>query len=162
VTINEHCLVTDVSVRIMHCFIAEGVTLCSSEVILYDLPFCRWKVLKSPIPFSKFRWLYIATCFTPFAAKRYFEKKLAKFDLIWQWMMPRQIWCKFYRLTTCKIWSTEVWFLQRAQCSLEHCKRCISYGNSVRPSVTRRYCVKTTVHSMVQFAPLDSKMCLVL
>ena len=36
-------------------------------------------------------------------------------------------------------------FLQRAQCS--HCKRCISYGNSVRPSVrpsvTRRYCVKT-------------------
>jgi len=25
------------------------------------------------------------------------------------------------------------YFLQRAQCS--HCKRCISYGNSVRPSV---------------------------
>ena len=55
-------------------------------------------------------------------------------------------------------------FLQRAQCS--HCKRCISYGNSVgpsvRPSVTRRYCVKTTARSTVQFAPLDSKMCLVL
>jgi len=33
---------------------------------------------------------------------------------------------------------------------------------SVRPSVTRRYCVKTTARSMVQFAPLDSKMCLVL
>jgi len=33
---------------------------------------------------------------------------------------------------------------------------------SVRPSVTRRYCVKTTAHSTVQFAPLDSKMCLVL
>ena len=32
---------------------------------------------------------------------------------------------------------------------------------SVRPSVTRRYCVKTT-HSTVQFALLDSKMCLVL
>jgi len=33
---------------------------------------------------------------------------------------------------------------------------------SVRPSVTRRYCVKTTARSTVQFAPLDSKMCLVL
>jgi len=45
-------------------------------------------------------------------------------------------------------------------------ERCISYGNSVRlsvhPSVTRRYCVKTTSRSTVQFAPLDSKMCLVL
>ena len=55
-------------------------------------------------------------------------------------------------------------FLQRTQCS--HCKRCISYGNSVRPSVrpsvTRRYCVKTTARSTVQFAPLDSKACLVL
>jgi len=62
--------------------------------------------------------------------------------------------------------------LQRAQCS--HCNRSISYGNSVcpsvclsvcpsvRPSVTRRYCVKTTARSAVQFAPLDSKMCLVL
>ena len=59
-------------------------------------------------------------------------------------------------------------FLQRDQCS--HCKRCISYGNSVRPSVrlsvrpsvTRRYCVKTTARSTMQFSPLDSKMCLVL
>ena len=33
---------------------------------------------------------------------------------------------------------------------------------SVRQSVTRRYCVKTTARSTVQFAPLDSKMCLVL
>ena len=33
---------------------------------------------------------------------------------------------------------------------------------SVRLSVTRWYCVKTTARSMVQFAPLDSKMCLVL
>ena len=33
---------------------------------------------------------------------------------------------------------------------------------SVRPSVTRRYCVKTAARSKVQFAPLDSKMCLVL
>ena len=32
----------------------------------------------------------------------------------------------------------------------------------VRPSVTRRYYVKTTARSTVQFAPLDSKMCLVL
>jgi len=35
--------------------------------------------------------------------------------------------------------------LQHAQCP--HCKRCISYSNSVRPSVcpsvTSRYCVKT-------------------
>jgi len=63
-------------------------------------------------------------------------------------------------------------FLQRAQCS--HCKHCISYGNSVRPSirlsvcpsvcpsVTRRYCVKTTARSTMQLSPLDSKMCLVL
>jgi len=59
-------------------------------------------------------------------------------------------------------------FLQHAQCS--HCKRCISYGIYVRlsvrlsvcPSITRRYCVKTTARSMVQFAPLDSKICLVL
>ena len=43
------------------------------------------------------------------------------------------------------------------QCS--HCKRCTSYGNSVClsvclsicPSVIRRYCVKTTVRSVVQF-----------
>jgi len=33
---------------------------------------------------------------------------------------------------------------------------------SVCPSVTRQYCVKTTARSMVQFAPLHSKMCLVL
>ena len=33
---------------------------------------------------------------------------------------------------------------------------------SVRLSVIRRYCVKTTARSTVQFAPLDSKMCLVL
>jgi len=33
---------------------------------------------------------------------------------------------------------------------------------SVCPSVTRRYYVKTTARSTVQFAPLDSKMCLVL
>jgi len=33
---------------------------------------------------------------------------------------------------------------------------------TVRLSVTRRYCVKTTARSTVQFAPLDSKMCLVL
>jgi len=53
-------------------------------------------------------------------------------------------------------------FLQRAQCS--HCKRCISYSNSVclsvrlsaclsvRLSGTRRYCVKTAARSKVQFA----------
>jgi len=33
---------------------------------------------------------------------------------------------------------------------------------SVCLSVTRRYCVKTTARSTVQFAQLDSKMCLVL
>jgi len=33
---------------------------------------------------------------------------------------------------------------------------------SVLPSVTRWYCVKTTARSTVQFAPLDSEMCLVL
>jgi len=33
---------------------------------------------------------------------------------------------------------------------------------SVRLSVTHRYCVKTTARSTVQFALLNSKMCLVL
>jgi len=33
---------------------------------------------------------------------------------------------------------------------------------SVRLSVTRRYCVKTTARSTMQFAPLDNKMCLIL
>ena len=33
---------------------------------------------------------------------------------------------------------------------------------SVCPSVTCRYCVKTTARSTVQFAPMESKMCLVL
>ena len=33
---------------------------------------------------------------------------------------------------------------------------------SVRPSITRRYCVKTMACSTVQFALSDSKMCLVL
>ena len=33
---------------------------------------------------------------------------------------------------------------------------------SIRPSFTRQYCVKATARSTVQFAPLDSKMCLVL
>ena len=37
-----------------------------------------------------------------------------------------------------------------------------SVGPSVRLSVTRRYCVKTTARSTVRFAPLDSKMYLVL
>jgi len=32
---------------------------------------------------------------------------------------------------------------------------------SVCVSVTRRYCVKTTARSTMQFPPLDSKMCLV-
>jgi len=38
----------------------------------------------------------------------------------------------------------------------------LSVRPSVRPSVTRRYRDKTTARSTVQFAPLDSKMCLVL
>ena len=48
----------------------------------------------------------------------------------------------------------QLYFYSAPQCS--HCKRCTSYGNSVclsiRPSVTHRYCVKTTVRSTVQFA----------
>jgi len=39
---------------------------------------------------------------------------------------------------------------------------CLSVRLSVCLSVTRRYCVKTTARSTVQFAPLDSTMCLVL
>ena len=38
----------------------------------------------------------------------------------------------------------------------------LSVRPSVCPSITRRYCVKTAARSTVQFAPLDSKMCLVL
>ena len=54
-------------------------------------------------------------------------------------------------------------FYSAPQCS--HCKRCTiaiaipSVCPSVRPSVTRRYCVKTTARSTVQFALSDSKMC---
>ena len=62
-------------------------------------------------------------------------------------------------------------FYSAPQCS--HCKRCnllataipsvcLSVCLSVRPSVTRRYCVKTTARSTVQFALSDSKMCPVL
>jgi len=57
-------------------------------------------------------------------------------------------------------------FYSAPQCS--HCKRCtsnsvcLSVRPSACPSVTRRYCVKTTARSTVQFALLDSKMCLVL
>jgi len=36
-----------------------------------------------------------------------------------------------------------------------------SVCSSVRPSVTRRYCVKMTARSTVQFTLSDSKMCLV-
>jgi len=39
---------------------------------------------------------------------------------------------------------------------------CPSVCLSVRPSITRRYCVKTTARSTMHFSPLDSKMCLVL
>ena len=49
-------------------------------------------------------------------------------------------------------------FYSAPQCS--HCKRCTSYGNSVCLSVclsaTRRYCVKTTARSTVQFELSDS------
>jgi len=63
------------------------------------------------------------------------------------------------------VWGTPANFYRASLC-----KRCTSYGNSVcpsvrpsvRPSVTRRYCVKTMERSTVQFALLDSKMCLVL
>ena len=57
-------------------------------------------------------------------------------------------------------------FLQRA--AILALQALYSYGNSVRPSVClsvtvrRRYCVKTTARSTVQFALSDSKMCLVL
>jgi len=55
-------------------------------------------------------------------------------------------------------------FYNASQCS--HCKRCTSYSISVRlsirPSVTRGYCLKTTAYSTVQFALSNSKMCLVL
>jgi len=62
------------------------------------------------------------------------------------------------------------------QCS--HCKRYTSYGNSVclsvclavclsvclyvRPSVTRRYCVKTVASSTVKFLLSNIKICLVM
>jgi len=74
------------------------------------------------------------------------------------WLMAR--WKARVRLPIRHNWT----FYSAPQCS--DCKRCTSYGNSVRlsvrPSVTRRYCVKTTARSTVQFALSDSKMCLVL
>ena len=58
-------------------------------------------------------------------------------------------------------YSAPQWSHCAPQC--DHCKRCTSYGNSVCLSVclsvTRRYCVKTTARSTVQFALSDSKMC---
>jgi len=58
-------------------------------------------------------------------------------------------------------------FLQRAamlalQALYELQQFRLSVCLSARLSVTRRYCVKTTARSTVQFALLDSKMCLVL
>jgi len=51
-----------------------------------------------------------------------------------------------------------LYYLQQFRLSV-----CLSLRLSASPSVvTRQYCVKTTARSMVQFAPLDSKMCLVL
>jgi len=79
------------------------------------------------------------------------------------------------RQSKCSKWPPSAWihdssFYSAPQCS--HCKRCTttSYSNSVclsvspsvRLSVTRRYCVKTTSRSTVQFALSDSKMCLVM
>jgi len=65
------------------------------------------------------------------------------------WVLVKSNWTSFYSVPQCS-----------------HCKRCTSYGNSiclsVRLSITRRYCVKTTACSTVQFALSDSKMCLVL
>ena len=46
--------------------------------------------------------------------------------------------------------------------ALYHCRLRQFRLSVVRPSVTRRYCVKTTARSTVQFALSDSKMCLVL
>ena len=59
-----------------------------------------------------------------------------------------------------------VFFLQRAaMLALQSAVLAIAIPSvclSVCMSVTRRYCVKTTAHSTVQFALSDSKMCLVL
>ena len=59
----------------------------------------------------------------------------------------------------------QMYFYSAPQCS--HCKRCTSYSNSIRLSVRLSVClshagIKTTARSTVQFALLDSKMCLVL
>jgi len=57
------------------------------------------------------------------------------------------------------VYSRMSWYFYSAP----HCKSvCLSVRLSVCPSVTRRYCVKTTARSTVQFALSDSKMCLVL
>jgi len=77
----------------------------------------------------------------------------------WSWSLRSQ-----FGLGLEALW----FFYSTPQCL--HCKRCTSYGNSVRLSVrpsiclsvTRQYCVKMTAHSTVQFALSDSKMCLVL
>ena len=52
---------------------AEGLTVCPfSGGFLYELPFCRYKALKSPTLFSIFRWHYehgnmVVRCISPFS-----------------------------------------------------------------------------------------------
>jgi len=61
-----------------------------------------------------------------------------------------------------KHWSDKGLFTARRIASAVLATAILSVRLSVRPSVTRRYCVKTTARSTMQFKLSDSKMCLVL
>jgi len=61
-----------------------------------------------------------------------------------------------------KHWSDKGLFTARRIASAVLATAILSDSLSVRPSVTRRYCVKTTARSTMQFKLSDSKMCLVL
>jgi len=92
------------------------------------------------------------------------DLKNGKFYEIWEHKCLRDS-CKIFKI--CGQFRARSIFYSAPQCSqCSHCKRCTSYNNSVRLSVclpvTRRYCVKTTARSTVQFALSDSRMCLVL
>jgi len=86
-----------------------------------------------------------------------FTKSLVKTYMLLPHAVNFRRFCFFGAVSLC-------FFCSAPQCS--HCKRCTSYGNSVRLSVclsvTRWYCVKTTARSTVQFALSGIEMCLVL
>jgi len=108
----------------------------------------RKLICKVRVLFSNIQLLFCSKCFVVQIVSQFFLHRAA--------MLALQALC-FPEMT---------YYVFSGTLNPTHCKRCTSYGNSVRPSVrlsiTRQYCVKTTARSTVQFALSDSKMCLVL